>query len=93
MVRPDIHKWGQSPSDLRRLSVEAEHPRSRERFLALYMISSEQTSAYGWSKEVGRTKETVLQWVHRYNDTGPDGVMYRHTGGRTPFLPNRRLTS
>jgi transposase len=93
MVRPDIHKWGQSPSDLRRLSVEAEHPRSRERFLALYMISSEQTSAYGWSKEVGRTKETVLQWVHRYNDTGPDGVMYRHTGAHTPFLANRRLTS
>jgi transposase len=93
MVRPDVHKWGQSPSDLRRLSVEAEHPRSRERFLALYMISSEQTSAYGWSKEVGRRKETILHWVHRYNDVGPEGVMYRHTGGRPPFLANRRLTS
>lgn len=93
MVRPDVHKWGQSPSDLRRLSVEAEHPRSRERFLALYLISSEQTSAYGGSKEVGRTKESVLHWVHRYNEAGPDGVMYRHTGGRSPLLPSGRLTN
>ena len=40
MVRPDVAKWGQSLSDLRRLSVEAEHPRTRERFLALFMIGS-----------------------------------------------------
>lgn len=31
MVRPDFAKWGQTVEDMRRLSMEAEHPRSRER--------------------------------------------------------------
>ena len=31
MVRPDMEKWGQTLVDLRSLSVEAEHARSRER--------------------------------------------------------------
>ena len=93
MVRPDITKWGQSPSDLRDLSVTAEHPRSRERFLALYMIARKQTSATRWAKEIGHTKETVLGWVHRYNESGVEGVLYQHTGGRTPFLPNHKSSS
>ena len=45
MVRPDTKKWGQVLADLRELSVEAKDVRSRERFLALYMIADKQTSA------------------------------------------------
>ncbi|MBK8796848.1 MAG: hypothetical protein IPM07_11010 [Anaerolineales bacterium] len=29
MVRPDLAKWEQTLADLRRLSVAAEHPRTR----------------------------------------------------------------
>jgi hypothetical protein len=29
-------RWGQTPEDLRRLATGAPHPRTRERFLALY---------------------------------------------------------
>ena len=90
MVRPDMEKWGQTMSDLRRLSVEADHVRSHERFLALAMIASELTNACKWAEEIGRTKETVLRWVHAYNASGPDGVTYRHTGGRRPFLARSR---
>ena len=86
MVRPELVKWGQSVSDLRRLSTEAEHARTRERFLALYMIASEQSSATAWAKEIGRTKETVLGWIHAYNRAGPEALTYRRTGGRSPFL-------
>ena len=43
MVRPDMEKWGQTLADLRVLSVEAKDARSRERFLALYMIADKQT--------------------------------------------------
>lgn len=94
MVLPDLTKWGQSLSDLRRLSLEADHPRSRERFLALYMIASGQTSATPWARKNGRTKETVLSWVHLYNQEGPDGVLYRHSGGRRPlFRPSKSSDS
>ena len=92
MVRPDLNTWGQTPDDLRRLSVHAQHRRSRERFLALYMIATQQTNATTWAAQTGRTKETVLNWVHRYNLTGPEGVAYRHTGGRRPFLPRSNST-
>ncbi|GIV76110.1 MAG: hypothetical protein KatS3mg050_0504 [Litorilinea sp.] len=93
MVRPDLTKWGQVLSDLRRLSVEADHLCSREPFLALYRIASGQTSATAWAAEIGRTKETVLKWVHQYNRTGPEGVMYRHTGGRAPLFRQSKPTS
>jgi hypothetical protein len=91
MVRPDVARWGQSLSDLRRLSVEAEHPRTRERFLALYMIGSGQTNATRWAAEIGRTDDIVIGWVHRYNDDGPAALTFRRTGGRSPFLAKHKL--
>jgi transposase len=51
MVRPETAKWGQTLADLRRLSAEAEHVRTRERFLALYMIGSERVNATQWAAE------------------------------------------
>ena len=91
MVRPDLNTWGHSLADLRRLAVNAQHPRSRERLLALYMIASQQTNATAWAAHIGRTKETVLNWVHRYNLAGLEGVIYRHTGGRHPLLTKSNL--
>ena len=86
MVRPDFEKWNQTVRDIRRLSIEAEHPRSRERFQALYMIGSEQDTASHWAKDIERRKQTVLEWVHRYNDAGPESIHYQHSGGRQAKL-------
>lgn len=90
MLRPDCTQWGQTLDDLRRLAVEADHARSRERFLALYMIGSEQATATQWAQQIGRKNQTVMGWVHQYNRVGVAGVMYQHSGGRTPLLPRRR---
>ncbi|MGB5055364.1 MAG: helix-turn-helix domain-containing protein [Nitrospirales bacterium] len=87
MIRPDISKWGQTIADLRTLSIQAKHERTRERFQALYMIASGQTNATAWAEEAGRNDETVLRWVHRYNEGGAEALTYRRTGGRPPFLP------
>lgn len=86
MIRPDVAKWNQKLSDLRRLSVEAEHPRTRERFLALYMIGTKQANATKWAAEIGRSDEAVLSWVHAYNEQGPEALTYRRTGGRPPLF-------
>jgi transposase len=86
MVRPDFEKWNQTVQDIRRLSIEAEHPRSRERFQALYMIGSEQDNASHWATGIQRRKQTVLEWVHRYNDDGPESIHYQHSGGRQAKL-------
>ncbi len=86
MLRPDVGKWSQSLEDLRRLSIEAEHPRSRERYQALYQIGSRQTNATDCAAKIGRNARTVMDWVHRYNQLGPSSLEYRHTGGPAPLL-------
>lgn len=86
MVGPDFQKWAQSAEDIRHLSVEAEHRRSRERFQALYMIGSGQKNASQWAKKIKRRKQTVLDWVHRYNNYGPASIHYQPSGGRQPKL-------
>ena len=93
MIRPNPAKWGQSLADLRRLSVEAAHQRTRERFMALYMIGTKQTNATEWAQEIGRTDDTVLSWVHQYNAKGPAAMVYQRTGGRPPFLAQPRLST
>jgi len=90
MVRVDCATWGQTPEDLRRASVEAPHPRSRERFQALYLIASGRFNATACAAHIGRQDETVLGWARRYNERGPGAVAYRRTGGRAPLLRRRR---
>lgn len=93
MVRPDTAKWNQTLADLRRLSVEAEHPRTRERFLALYLIGSGQTNATKWSSEIERSDATVQRWVHWYNKQGPEALTYRRSGGRPPLSAKNTSTN
>jgi hypothetical protein len=86
MIRVEIQKWGQSLDDLRRLALQAKHPRTRERFLALSLIADGTHNATSWAAQFGRQDDTVLKWVHDYNDQGPDALTYRRTGGPAPLL-------
>lgn len=86
MVRPDFEKWQQNAEDMQRLAVEAAHARSRERFQALYLIGSGQKNASEWAVTIERQKQTVLAWIHRYNEAGPDALHYRASGGRQAKL-------
>jgi hypothetical protein len=90
MIRPDFAKWSQSAEDLRRLSVEAQHVRSRERFQALYVIGSEQANATQWAHAIGRKDQTVQGWVHKYNAQGPESLIYQRSGSNSPLLANAR---
>ena len=86
MIRPDVGKWNHTADDLRRLSVDSEHARTRERFMALYLIATGQTNATAWAEETGRCDESLMAWVHAYNEHGPEALVYRRTGGRPPLL-------
>jgi transposase len=90
MVRVEMARWGQTLEDLRRASVEAAHRRSRERFQALDLIASGRFNAATCAAHIGRQDETVLGWVHRSNEHGPDALAYRRTGGRAPLLTGTR---
>jgi hypothetical protein len=75
---------------LRAASLAAPHRRTRERFQALYLIASGRFNATACAAHIGRQDETVLRWVHLYNEAGPAAVGFRHTGGPSPLLPKSR---
>ena len=90
MLRVDMAQWGQTLEDLRQASPAALHRRTHERFQALYLIASGRFNATTCAAHVCRRDETVLGWVHRYNEGGPAALAYRRTGGRSPlFNPGR----
>ena len=85
MVRVESARWGQTPADLRQLATSAPHPRTRERFLALYEITQD-SCATRVAPHTRRHPQTVMGWVHIYNTQGPAALAYRRTGGRRPFF-------
>ena len=86
MLRPNFNKWDQTSEEIRQLSIKAEHPRSRERFQALYLIGIGQTNSSRLAEEIKRDDQTVMGWIHRYNNEGPDALLYKRSGGHPPFL-------
>ena len=50
MLRVEYARWDQRPADLRELSMSASHPRTRERFLALYEITQESCATEGFTE-------------------------------------------
>jgi transposase len=86
MIRPDFAKWGQTPADIYQLSLKAPHARTRERFQALHMIGTRQVNATEWAQQINRRNQTVMGWVHQYNEQGPQSLYYQRTGGRPPLL-------
>ena len=84
MLRVEYARWDQTPADLRELAMSASHPRTRERFLALYEITQE-SCATRIAERTHRHPQTVLEWLHLYNTGGPEALTYQRTGGRPPF--------
>lgn len=84
MLSVDFPRWGESAEALREKALRATHPRSRERFMALYEISGGK-SATQVGRETGRNPQTVMEWVHRYNEAGSDKLVYQHSGGHPPL--------
>jgi hypothetical protein len=92
MLRVDTARWGQTLADLRHLATSAPHPRTRERFLALYEITQE-SCATRVAKYTRRHPQTVMKWLHRYNTRGPAALAYQRTGGRPLFARTLRPAS
>jgi transposase len=70
--------------------MSASHPRTRERFLALYEITQE-SCATRVAERTRRHPQTVMEWLHLYNTRGPEALAYQRTGGRPPFARASRL--
>lgn len=84
MLTVNLERWHHSPERLREEALTANHPRTRERLLALYDITQGK-NATQVGRETGRNPQTIMAWVHRYNESGLEALVYRHTGGHPPL--------
>ena len=85
MLKINCDRWNQSASILREEALKADHARSRDAVMALYEICSGK-NATQVARETGRNQETIMEWVHRYNLSGVEGLRYKHTGGHPPLF-------
>jgi len=92
VLRVDVSRWDQTAADLRNLALHAHHPRSRERFFALHEVA-QGGCATEIATRSGRHPQTVMGWVHAYNEHGPAALLYRRSGGRPPFARGSRRLS
>lgn len=88
MLKVQWETWQQTPETLRELALQAQHPRTRERLLALYEIAHGE-SATQVAYRSDRNPQTVMEWVHRYNAHGPEALTYRRSGGHSPLCRMR----
>lgn len=84
MLKVDTQRWGQTPTMLRDQALKAPHPRTRERLLALYDVTQGK-NATQVALKTGRNPQTVMGWVHQYNEFGAEGMAYQHSGGHPPL--------
>lgn len=88
VVVPEIVRWGQTPSEIHRLAYQHPEVRTRERYQALSKVL-DGLAPFRVATAMGRGEKTIYTWLHRYNKAGPEGLAYRHTGGRKPaFSPS-----
>ena len=86
MLKINCDRWNQNAAILREEALKADHARSRERLMALYEICNGK-NATQVSRETGRNPQTIMEWVHRYNQAGPETLVYQHSGGHPPLYP------
>ena len=87
MLVPHPARWQQTACDLLDLALNAKHPRTRERFLALHYLAAHGGGATAYAASTQRDRITVMDWVRKYNQFGPEAMQYIHTGGVAPFFP------
>lgn len=78
-------KWGETPELLLQRSMQAESKRLRERFMALSLVVLGH-SPRQVAKHLGRRPQPVCEWIHRFNQNGPDGLIPNFQSPSVPRL-------
>jgi transposase len=78
-----------SAADLRRLAKQSKNNNQSRRLLSLAAVldGMNRTDA---ARIGGMDRQTLRDWVHRFNERGPDGLCDIHAGGIEPRLSAER---
>jgi transposase len=86
-----ITRLDRSADDLRREACRVSCSAQSRRLLALALIL-DGTSRTQAAKSAGMERQTLPDWVHRYNAEGVEGLRDRPRTGRKPLLGGSELT-
>jgi transposase len=75
---------------LRRFATRSSDVAQSRRLLAIAMVL-EGSSRHDAARQAGMDRQTLRDWVHRYNDDGVDGLISRQTPGPTPKLTEAQM--
>jgi transposase len=81
----EITRTEHSASDLRREAARAKDARASRRMLALAHILDGKSRMEA-AESCGMDRQTLRDWVHRYNAEGLAGLVNRPLPGRKPLL-------
>lgn len=79
-----------SASDLRRLAAASKHASQSRRLLSLAAVLDGMDRA-GAARIGGMDRQTLRDWVHRFNALGPDGLRDIGSKGHPPRLSKAQL--
>jgi transposase len=82
-----ISRMDNSAAELRGLAVKSRDAAQGRRLLAIAMVL-EGSSREDAARQAGMDRQTLRDWVHRYNELGADGLVSRRAPG-----PAARLTA
>jgi transposase len=77
-------------AELRRLATASAEPGKARRLLALALVL-EGASRADAARSTGMDRQTLRDWVHRFNQQGPDGLADRQAPGRPRQLSAEQL--
>jgi len=77
-------------TDLRTLAKRVSDPRQIRRLLALAAVYDGMTRAEA-AKIGGMDRQTLRDWVHRFNEDGPEGLINRKGAGRPRMLSDEQM--
>jgi transposase len=89
-VIPLLERTEHSAPELRRLACRAASPGQARRVLAIALVmeGADRTTA---ARSCGMDRQTLRDWVHRYNAEGVAGLVDRRRPGRPPRLSEAEL--
>jgi transposase len=81
----EITRTEHSAAELRNLAVKSRDAAQSRRLLAIAMVL-EGSSREDAARQAGMDRQTLRDWVHRYNEFGADGLISRCAPGPAPTL-------
>ena len=89
-VAVKISRMAHKPAELRELAVRCRDAAQSRRLLAIAMVL-EGSSREAAARQTGMDRQTLRDWVHRYNEAAVDGLISRTGPGRQPKLSKAQM--